>query len=1204
MDNCSKANEHHTTKWALGERPTIALAMVDTGHAWTRAVWRGAMDAAREQEVNLICFPGRLLDLEARPFDAQANVIYWLLSADYIDGLIDYVPTTLWRFVPGIYHDLTARAVAVGGPRHAPIVNVEREMEGFTSILKDDYGMMRQVVTHLVEVHNCRRLAFVGNVDLRPWFGERYRAYVDVLREHDLVVDPALFCNSFEEQEIVSWLDGLDFSDLDAVVGGNDGPALLVQRLLQARGAHVPRDVAVTGFDDVAEGSAGIPALTTVRVPFYEMGQQAVAAVLATLRGEQVAERYVLPGRLIVRESCDCLPTVVVDADTKIGADSNAAPTLSELRGPVLAVLEEAVRAVGEEPAGDWAERLWEAIVARIKGDESRAFLDELGGGLRWVAEVGGDVGVWHGALSALRAQVLPYLAAGDRVRAENLFQQGQALIGEHVRRQGQVRVLEAERQADLLREISNQVATTSSMIGLQDVLSTGLPRLGILGCYISLYEGAEVPAETSRLIVAYNQEGPVKLEKDGQVFPSHQLVPEGLLSRKTPFYLVVEALYFGKKQLGFAVFEAGPQDGSIYETLQKQLSSALEGVMLSVHNIELYNQARQAQLVAEKADQLKTRLLANVSHELRTPLNIILGYTQFALNSPNPYGDVLSPALVDDLEYIHHNANHLLRLINDLLDLSRAEIDELDLYPELVDTRSFLEGVFRSIANTATDQEEVIWRQRLSARLPLIQADPVRLRQVLLNLLHNAHKFTEKGHIELGAEVSPPNLHIWVQDTGEGIPPDLKEQIFEPFVTYPGASRRQEGIGLGLSISRRLVVLHGGMMQVESEPGRGSTFHIYLPLPSLDEQPTLSATLTQPVLLVISTKEELSPEIIELCRRQGLTIHTLQASDDVETVSTKVRPAALAWDFVGAGAEDWQLIRRLRDHPMLCQLPLILYRQETEDDLTSNVGLTNVVNKPVSGQTLLEAIGALQSLDAMAPILIVDDEAQAREYYQGVVAKGCPGYPIRVAGDGSAALAMMAEETPGLVILDLMMPELDGFQVLEWMRTNEPTRRVPVLILSGRVLTFDDIKRLEQHALVTVQSKGILSDEEVAAMLDRVMAGTDTLPAYTSALVKRAVAYFHQHFHHPLSRQEIVKAIGVSERYFSQIFHQELGLTPWDYLTRYRIQQAKTLLLDSSDSITTVAQQVGYDDPSYFGRVFRKHVGLSPNAYRKEHPR
>jgi YesN/AraC family two-component response regulator len=216
-------------------------------------------------------------------------------------------------------------------------------------------------------------------------------------------------------------------------------------------------------------------------------------------------------------------------------------------------------------------------------------------------------------------------------------------------------------------------------------------------------------------------------------------------------------------------------------------------------------------------------------------------------------------------------------------------------------------------------------------------------------------------------------------------------------------------------------------------------------------------------------------------------------------------------------------------------------------------------------------------------------------------VTKSLTGYPIRTAENGQVALEIMAEVSPSLVVLDLIMPGMNGFEVLRWMRSNQQTRHVPVLVLSGQVLCLEDVKQLEQHALVTLHSKGILSEVEAAAALHRALFHINGLPPHTSALVKRASAYIHQNYDRPITRQEIAEAVGASKDYLSDIFHRELGLSPWDYLNRYRILHAEALLRQTDNSITHVAYQVGFNDLSYFGRIFHKIVGLTPRAYKKK---
>jgi YesN/AraC family two-component response regulator len=260
---------------------------------------------------------------------------------------------------------------------------------------------------------------------------------------------------------------------------------------------------------------------------------------------------------------------------------------------------------------------------------------------------------------------------------------------------------------------------------------------------------------------------------------------------------------------------------------------------------------------------------------------------------------------------------------------------------------------------------------------------------------------------------------------------------------------------------------------------------------------------------------------------------------------------------------------------------------------------LTSFLDKSAGAQGLLESIQTVKLAPESGPVLIVDDDPEVRASHKETVLRGLPGFRIRTAANGQTAVDVMRGEVPSLVILDLIMPGMEGEEVLDWMRADPRLRPVPVVILSSKLLTLEDVQRLERYARVTFQSKGILTGEETIAALNRALFGTDALPQQTSALVKRAVAFLHHNYSRPLSRWEVAKALGISEDYLSRVFTRELGLSPWDYLNRYRILQSKTLLQHTSSSIRIVSRQVGFRDQSYFSRVFHKIMGQSPQAFR-----
>ena len=1163
-------------------------------------MWRGVLDAAATGNANLICFPGGRLHASEQ-FEAERNSLYDLVDPAYLDGLVSWTSALAGIAPPEEIITFHQRYLPL------PTVSLAYPLGHGHLVSIDGYQGMRALIFHLVDVHAYNRIALIRAPASHPYAQERYHAFCDALKEKGLTPNPTLISPP------VNWEQGAEAMrvllderglqpgvDFQAVVAASDLLAIGALSLMTERGIHVPSDVAVAGFNDIEEGRLVRPPLTSVSLPFYEQGRRAVEILLATLIGEETPDHLKLDSQLLVRQSCGC-PSWSV----KLAAAEPSHSTPSDLKTAQQRaqgqLVEQIARVISNRGvAATWAKQLLDSFTAEVsgrgqnKGVSQGQFQATLNGMLQHGVLDGDETAAWQAAISVLRRELLPALTPPMPVRAEDLLGQARVVIGEAVQRAQIARQLQAEQQNRVLRDIGQALITTFDVAKLADVLSERLPDLGVASCYLALYDDPTLSLAWARLVLAYDERGRATLPPDGRRYPSSQIVPPDLLPSRR-FSLLVEPLYFQTEPLGFVVFEVGPHDGDIYEGLRGHISSALKGALL-------FQQAHEARLVAERADQIKTRLLANVSHELRTPLNIIIGHSQRLLEnvSPSQTAAVSETAAVSgiapDLAHIQHSAEHQLRLINDLLDLSRAEINALDLYPTLLDPRPLIEEAFAALAKDATG--DVLWQLELPENLPHVKADPVRLRQILLNLLSNAAKFTAQGQIRLGAELARPHLHLWVADTGPGIPPELAERIFEPFATSEQVQRRAGGIGLGLSITRHLVTLHEGVITVQSQPGQGTTFHIYLPLPEPGEREAPLLAPAKATLWLIANAAAPPAEIVHFSQQQQLQIEMLRPRDDLETLLARCCPALVAWDMASASVDDWHLIRRLHNHPQLSQVPFILYQQEADGGVTT--GLTSLTVKPSSSQALWSAIRPTLPQADKGSVLIVDDDPRARQLAQSAVASGLPDYTIQLAENGAEGIAAAFADPPDLIILDLMMPQMDGFTVLDQLRADERTRHIPVVILSGRQLSLSDVKRLEQHAAVTLQAKGLLSQNEMITTLNRSLFEAETLPPQTSALVKRATAYLHQNYARALARWEIAEGIGVSEDYLSRVFNQELGLSPWDYLNRYRIAQAKEQLRLSHDSINQIAHRVGFPDPAYFSRVFRRLTGMSPRAYRE----
>ena len=1173
---------------------TIGFLTANIHIGAAQPLWRGVLDAAVAGNTNLIGFPGGRLHV-AEDFEAQRNILYQMINPEYLDGLISWTSALAGTATPeevaNFHRDY----------RPLPIVSLASLIDDDPMVSIDGYQGMRDLIAHLVEVHNYIQIALIRGPDGHPYAQERYHAFVDALKEKGLTPDLNLVTPP------ISWEKGdeamrvllderklLPKKDFQAVVAASDLLAIGALSILSERGIRVPGDVAVAGFNDIEEGRLVRPPLTSVSLPFYEQGHQSLKALLMKLSGQEVPQQITLDSTLLVRQSCGCPSQSVGLAAAELAAEEVSDPRRALIRAQEQ-LAAQIVRVIGNQRitsnrgiAATWAKQLMDAF--RQEMDASRQEIEGVNHGqfrvtldsmLQQGTLDGDETAAWQSAISVLRRELLPSLKAPAKLRAEDLFGQARVVIGEAIQRAQSTRQVRADRLNGALRDIGQALITTFDLDKLGDVLAERLPELGIESGYLVLFENPDISLEKARLVMAYTGGKRIELAENGLAFPSRQLIPPDLLPSHR-YSLLVEPLFFQQERLGYVVFEVGPQDGGIYEVLRGHISSALKGALL-------FRETQEARRSAERADQIKTRLLANVSHELRTPLNIIIGHAQ-------RLQDTTPAEITKDLEHIEHSAEHQLRIINDLLDLSRAEINALDLYPARLNSRALIQEAFAALAEDAGDRE-VVWALEIPDKLPTIVADPVRVRQILLNLLSNAARFTERGRITLGAEVTPPHLHLWVSDTGAGISPELVERIYEPFFSREAgerASSRQGGIGLGLSITRHLVALHQGVMRVESEPGRGSTFHVYLPLPGIDPLPELTKASSGSSLWLISNAARPPQEIVDFAQQRGLVLQLVQLADDFERLLEKGFPAVIAYDMRAAISSDWALIRRLHNHPQLSQTPFMLFQDETGGD-----GVTSLVVKPATSPALWEAIRPAMPEKTAGWVLIVDDDSRARQVASEAIRKGMPAYAVRTARDGDEGLVAMFEEPPDLVILDLMMPKMDGFEVLDRMRADERTRQIPVVILSSRQLSLNDIKRLERHPGVGLQSKGILSEAEMIAALNRSLVGADVLPPETSALAKRTISFLHQNYARPLARWKIAESIGVNEDYLSRVFKRELGITPWEYLNRYRVFRAKELLEATSDSVGKVARKVGFSDAAYFSRVFRQVVGISPSKFR-----
>lgn len=1210
-ERARKSDKHLSSRGHARTRPTFGFVVTwGLSNPYSGPIWWGAVETAEALDINLVGFG----DIDIYN-PSRGRSLYRLVHPMTLDGLIIVNPT-----LPNLRHDF---------PETLPLVNIGVPVEGaVTSILVDNYDGMRALVRHMIEVHGCRRLAFLQGPAGNPEADERFQAYLDEMQAHrlsvipELIYQPADWSPAGGEEGVRVLLDERH-ARFDALIAANDNMALAAMMVMEGRGLRVPYDIAVVGFDDAVEAPTNVPSLTTVRQPLRKMGSLALEALLAHYQGRSMPPRLILPTRLITRRSCGCLFETVSRVDEGMfaasfppedGPDLTEAVRIEELlqrrRDILLSEMQRAMTPRSETAFVHTAEEWLTAFQLSLnREDDGKAFLAAIDLTARRLMEHQLPVAELQNVLSAMRRE--GYRVFGGRprllVQAENLWHRARVFLNELILQQQVQKRVQLQEQMAVLRAISQAMAVTFHLDNLLGILTRDLQRLGIENCYLALYEGVNRPAEWVNLVLAC--EKGERLTEGKRRYPLPQLLPPDLWGDRRR-RLVVESLEFQGEEIGFVLFEVGPYDGAIYEALCSQLGSSVKGALLFderdhllTKTTYLYRQAAASQRLAEEANRLKSRFLSMVSHELRTPLNLITSLSEVILKE---VAERKAPDY-ENLKLVHATAQHLEGLIRDVLDLARDERGELHLVCEPVDLAQALQAIVVVGENLARERG-LEWHVSIPPALPLVWCDPTRLRQIVLNLINNAVKFTEKGEVRLSVTPGERFVTISVQDTGVGIPAEEQQIIFEEFRQSERTSARgYGGLGLGLAICKRLVELHGGEIGVRSSgvEGEGATFFFTLPTLqaiSLYSEPTAK-------VWIVTGRPEAASSLQEYLEEKGFEVEVVCWDEQADWLKRAVKtpPLAVILDVHQAHQRCVEAMRTLKAHPATREVTVLYYALQAEEDSGAVLEL-DYVTKPIGVLDLVRTLRRLglggadseETTGCSHTILIVDDDPAVLDVHARLVRAQFPRCQIVLARNGREALQIIQANPPSLVLLDLMMPEMDGFAVLEAMHELETARAIPVVVISARALTEEEMARLN-HSVAAVLHKGMFTSAETLAHIRDALERRQRLRGEAQRLTRQAMAYIHEHYREPVSREDIARHIGVSEGYLSRCFTQETGLSLIQYLTRYRVQQARQLLTSTDMTITEIALEVGFSDSNYFSRVFRREVGVAPLTYRRK---
>src|SRR5579883_249380 len=526
---------------------------------------------------------------------------------------------------------------------------------------------------------------------------------------------------------------------------------------------------------------------------------------------------------------------------------------------------------------------------------------------------------------------------------------------------------------------------------------------------------------------------------------------------------------------------------------------------VLAIQNARLYQELEAKSRELEVASRAKSDFLANMSHELRTPLNAIIGYSEMLQEDA---ADLEPEDFVPDLEKIHTAGKYLLELINSVLDLSKVEAGKMELYLEQFAVAELIRDVTNIVQPLIAKNQNTL-RVDLPPDLGVMRADRTKLRQTLFNLLSNAGKFTERGTITLTAARAADDGRDWltfrVADTGIGMTPEQVGRLFQAFSQADAATtRKYGGSGLGLAISRHFCRLMGGDVTVESALGAGTTFTVRLPAevparPAAAPPPAVPAAPSgAPVggttVLVIDD----DPTVADLMRRfldpEGLQVAFAASGEEGLRLARELRPAAITLDVLMPGMDGWAVLAALKADAALTDVPVIMLTMLDDRSLGYSLGAADFMTKPIDRDRLARLLQQHVHASRARSVLIVDDDASARDVLRRTL-EGA-GWTVAEAGSGRAALAQVASAPPALILLDLLMPEMDGFELLAALRAHDEWRSIPVVVLTAKDLTADERQRLTEHAQAVMQKGAYSRDALLREVRERAAARTDVVGA------------------------------------------------------------------------------------------------------------
>lgn len=1156
------------------QRIAFMLASIHSGSS-TR-VWPELLREASRHRCVLFVFPGGRLGSRDE-YEYMRNRIFEKVDRRTFDGALCWASS-----LSGFSSEKEVEDFLLSR-KDLPLVTFGMKVRDTPAVTINAYAGMKDLVFHLLRIHGRRRIAFIGGPLAHSSAEDRYRAYRDALAESGIGFDEGLVVPDRP------WTGGREAAlclldtrglvpgrDFDALCSASDLLTFKAAELLLERGCRIPSEVALAGFNDADESSLLSPTLTTVRMPFDRQALQAFRMLLERVRGSDPQDEL-LDTSLVVRQSCGCLDESVQRAGMRKGG---RAPRIaldggpgqgSELAALILRRLHrnldsssEGKAGISQQEAGSAVQAFLDEISGRTGSREG--FISELSGTLDERIHAGREIGPFQDLLSIVRELCLAAQPSPRQMALiESLVHQGRVLVSDAEHRLGTFRAWQEKSIEYWLFQLNHELLCAKGIADIMRIAARCLPGVGIHEGYLML-EGGRFGG-VFRPGIQGSQAELQPPWPPGRHMTEGLLLPEALMPRQPGCYMVLP-LHYESTALGWLVLAAGSSDAFIYEEIRAQVSSAIRGVLL-------FEEADELRRRAERAERLKTEFLANISGELQLPLKKIQDTASRLLGGSQP----ASP-LRRDLDSILLSAGRQLELTRRLLDLSLAQVDELEFAPRLIDPRGILEGLSSEPPGTGPGIRVRIIMPDEAAFVPLLRGDPVRLAQAVSLAIEYLSEGLRKGSsIEASLEVVREGPRFRLSCIGPG----RKE-------------RTSAGESIGFSLAQRIALLHGGTIDLGSPDGTQDGALLQLPFPAFArataaggqaaefKMPGTDAHPQAAHLLALGQPpdgflERLLPGI----RVTGPGMDAADIPDLIYLDPSTMDASVQAYS---------RMLVESADHARCgCIIPSGALPQGPESGPAHPADLLGAAIREAAQQKTVLLLDFGRMRGEAQP---VHQGLQAA--FPGILASELSGQGARIIHARSIAeLSALARlEEPALFLFagrpgafaDAVEPLISGSTApLLWV---EPEWAGPH---AGSILST------RPRSIACHGGEPFLP--VILALARRLLDSGDALPVPTAQLVLKTLKILDSRFRDSLSRWKIAAEVNTSEDYLSRIFHGQMGISLWDYLNRLRIRHSIDLLRGSGDSVADVASRAGFQDQAYFCRVFKRITGRTPGSMR-----